>query len=306
MTAPDPRPQITHIPMDYEVPRLLSEYVCTISKPGRGGIILTELDIIDGILRATEKPVVAINAVGPPGIGKSMMFRRYCEIHQLPTVHIQGKSGAIPEDLEGRWLLNRDTTEIILGPLATAIKLANDHGKACLIVDEINLFPSTIHPIFNNLIDYGKSRTLDGTIYRLREEGVQLFVFFTMNRDLIATQQLQEAFNERLVILPMAYPDLELETTIIERVTGLTHDTSKLYARMAEGLRNLHKNEHAFRTPPGTREIISWVFLSRTLGVQTAFDLVIKNGLNLSKKHERTVDKLLEAIGLSDNLIPEI
>ncbi|MHA1732026.1 MAG: AAA family ATPase [Promethearchaeota archaeon] len=296
----EPRSRVAHVMMDWEVPSSVGEYVCTVAKPGKHGETLTELDIIDGVVSAFDRPVVAINAVGPPGIGKSMMFRKYAEMHQIPVVHVQGKSGTIPEDLQGKWILKRDTTEIILGPIATAIQLANDHGRSCLIVDEVNLFPSTVHPIFNNLLDYGKSRTLDGTMYRLRGGDVKLHVFFTMNRDLVATQQLQEAFNERLVVLPMGYPGVDLEARILQVVTGLDGDGAKLYARVAEGLRNLHKNEHAFRTPPGTREIVSWVYLSRTLGIQTAFDLVIKNGLNLSKKHAKTVDKLLEAVGLVD------
>lgn len=291
--------------MDTEVPRDVGTYVCTVTREGRNGQALTELEIIDGIASALEKPVVAINAVGPPGIGKSMMFRKYAEIHQLPTVHIQGKAGTIPEDLQGKWLLHRDTTEIILGPLATAIVEANQHGTACLIVDEINLFPSTVHPVFNNLIDYGKSRTLDGTIYRL-DPGARLYVFFTMNRDLIATQQLQEAFKERLVILPMGYPDVELETTILIEVTGMPRVTCRKYARVAEGLRNLHKKEHAFRTPPGTREIVAWLRLSRSLGVVTAFDLVIRNGLNLSSKHRETTRRLIEALALFDADVPAL
>ncbi|GAB4323947.1 MAG: hypothetical protein Kow0069_29350 [Promethearchaeota archaeon] len=299
------RPNITHVLMDYEVPSDVGPYVCTLSVPGRSGETLNEIGVIDGVLAATQKPVVAINAVGPPGVGKSMLFRKYAEIHRLPTVHVQGRSGTIPEDLLGRWILRKDATEIVLGPLATAVELANRHGSSCLLVDEINLFPPTVHPVFLSLLDYGKARTLDGTVYRLRP-GAQLFAFFTMNRDLIATQQLQEAFNERLVVLVMGYPSVEKETEILRAVTGFATPTCRQFARVAEGLRNLYFKEHAFRTPPGTREVVSWAFLSRSLGVRTAFDLVIRNGLNLSTKHAEVVEKLLEAVGLDDGAVPPL
>lgn len=157
---------------------------------------------------------------GPKGIGKSLSFQSYAAMHGYPIVTYTCSETDRHSSLVGQFILQGNHTPFILGPLATAIEIANEAGHCILCLDEINALPPSSQKIINPLTDFHRSLNVPTVeqLFKL-DDGAKLWVVGTMNSVVYGgVYSLNDDLTSRFNVLPLGYPSAEAEKKIIRSI----------------------------------------------------------------------------------------
>jgi len=92
--------------------------------------------------------------VGPKGTGKTLVIAHFASENKIPIIQYDCSENTRKGDLIGRYILRGDETEYQLGVLPTAIELANEAGKAILVLEELNALAPNMQKQLNQLLDW--------------------------------------------------------------------------------------------------------------------------------------------------------
>ena len=81
--------------------------------------------------------------VGPKGIAKSLSISAFAADHECPVVTYDCSEDVRRTQLIGGYILRGSETPFVLGPLPTAIEVANEVGKCILCLEEANCLEPT-------------------------------------------------------------------------------------------------------------------------------------------------------------------
>jgi MoxR-like ATPase len=158
--------------------------------------------------------------VGPKGIGKSLSANWWGKKHKVPVVSYDCSEDVRRGQLLGTFILRGDVSPFVLGPITTAFEVANEVGKAILLLEEINSLTPQMQKILNAPSDFRRAVVLNEAqqVFRL-EKGAQLWILGTMNTTVYGgVYQLNEDLKSRFRLVPLNYPDPAEEREIIDRV----------------------------------------------------------------------------------------
>lgn len=167
-----------------------------------------------------EKLAFACDLVlsGPKGIGKSLAFRHFAVKNRVHMVTFDCSSDVRLHHLLGSPTMRGTETPFVLGPLPTAIEIANEVGQCILCLEELSGLTPEVQKILNPLLDFRRRIEVPEAqhVYEIRE-GAKLWVVATTNTaDYSGIHQFNEDLLSRLATPPIGYPPIDKEMAIVE------------------------------------------------------------------------------------------
>lgn len=169
---------------------------------------------------------IAFNAnvilVGPKGIAKTLSIAAWAADNDSPIVTFDCSEDVRRAHLLGMWTLRGDESPFVLGPLTTAIEVANEVGRCILCLEEINALVPSTQKMLNAIGDYRRRIEVPECqqVFELKPEA-ELWLCGTMNYSVYGgTYELNEDLKSRFRMLPVGYPSKGEETRILKACVG--------------------------------------------------------------------------------------
>ena len=178
-------------------------------------------DVFD-LLPLYEKMAFHANIVlvGPKGIGKTLSVAKFASNKKIPVITFDCSEDVRRSHLLGMFVLRGDETPFVLGPLTTAIQIANDVGRCILSLEEVNALTPQMQKVLNAPLDFRKKIEVPEAkrVFRL-EPGAELWVAGTMNTAVYGgVYDLNEDLKSRVRLFPLDYPTSKSEGRIVKTV----------------------------------------------------------------------------------------
>lgn len=172
-------------------------------------------DIFDGL---AFKPGGNLLISGPKGTGKSLSVFAWAAKHEIPIVTYSCAEDARDTHLLGQFVLRNGETPFVLGPIPTALEVANEAGRCILLLEEINALTPSAQKILNPLCDWHQRLEVPSLarIFELRN-GAKLWVAGTLNdaANYGGVYALNEDLRSRFNVLPVDYHPIPREREIL-------------------------------------------------------------------------------------------
>lgn len=92
--------------------------------------------------------------VGPKGVAKTLSIASWAGANEHPIVTFDCSEDIRRAHLLGMLTLRGDTSPFVLGPITTAIEIANEVGRCILCLEEINALTPSVQKMLNAIGDY--------------------------------------------------------------------------------------------------------------------------------------------------------
>ncbi len=171
---------------------------------------------------------------GPTGCGKSRFVEHMAWKLGKPLITVACNEDMTASDLVGRYLLDREGTRWLDGPLTTAARI----GAICYLDEVVEARQDTtvvIHP----LTDHRRTLPLDkkGEVVAAHPD-FQLVISYNPGYQSLM-KDLKPSTKQRFAAFDFDYPEAALEAQIVARETGIDLDTAGRLVKLAGTARNL-------------------------------------------------------------------
>jgi len=183
-------------------------------------------NVLKYIPQSNEKEIVkthlehgkSIILEGPQGCGKTLLLGDIACEQGIPLIQFDCSENTKRSDLIGHFVLIGDEVYYQLGAFPTAFELANRHGKAILVLEEMNALSPNMQKVLNQVTDWRNHCYVPEIhkIYNLNQ-GCKLMVAATMNPSYYGgVFELNADLKSRFLILKLGYPAEEKEKEIVK------------------------------------------------------------------------------------------
>lgn len=212
--------------------------------------------------------------VGPKGIGKTMSFQSYAAKKSTPIVTFDCSEDVRRSNLLGMYVLRGDVTPFVLGPLTSAIEVANEVGSCILVLEEVNGLSPQMQKVLNPLADFRRRIEVPecGRVFDLRP-GAKLWLVGTMNTSAYGgVYALNEDLKSRFRMLSLGYPAPEEEQKIV-----LSHFEGKVdpVALKKVMLLAQETRQKALEYALSPRDVVQILEDSVTVGMERALRIIL-------------------------------
>lgn len=154
---------------------------------------------------------------GDTGIAKSLSIKHWAAVRKIPVVQHWCSEGDKRESLVS-WTDFGDNRAIHhLGPLPRAVEVANQTGKAVLLLEEVNALTPQTQKSINSLTDWHQEIETDFGFWRVRP-GAKLWIVGTMNTSAYGgIFALNNDLKSRFHVLPLGYPSAAAEQQLLRQ-----------------------------------------------------------------------------------------
>jgi nitric oxide reductase NorQ protein len=171
---------------------------------------------------------------GPTGCGKSRFVEYMAWKLGRPLITVACNEDMTASDLVGRYLLDREGTRWLDGPLTTAARI----GAICYLDEIVEARQDTtvvIHP----LTDHRRTLPLDkkGEVVAAHPD-FQLVISYNPGYQSLM-KDLKQSTKQRFAAFDFDYPEPGLEAQIVARETGIDAETAGRLVQLAGTARNL-------------------------------------------------------------------
>jgi len=167
--------------------------------------------------------------VGPKGIAKTLSIASWVNKNGYPLVTVDCSEDIRRVHLMGMFTLRGDYSPFVLGPIPTAIQIANEVGHCVLCFEEINALTHAAQKMLNSIADHRRRIDLPECqrVFRL-DSKAKLWLCGTMNENVYGgVYSLNEDLKSRFRMLPLTYPSVAEEKVILKVVLGISEKTRK-------------------------------------------------------------------------------
>jgi len=165
-------------------------------------------------------------------------------------------------------------TPFVLGPLTTAVEVANEAGRCLLVLEELNGLTPQMQKVLNPLLDFRRRMEVPecGRVFELRP-GAQLWVTGTMNSSAYGgVYALNEDLKSRFRMLALDYPEPEAERAIV--ASHFQGDLDEpLLAKVLLLAQETRQKALDYALSP--RDVVQVLEDARAVGLQRALRLVL-------------------------------
>jgi len=186
---------------------------------------------------AISKPILL---EGPKGCGKSLAINKWASLRGLPTITYDCSEGTKEGHLIGTLIIREKngtrTTPFHMGILPTIIGVANRHGGAVLVLEELNALTTQMQKLLNPILDWHKSVYVEKVGKHVKlDKGVKLLIAGTMNPSSYSgVNVINDDLLSRFTVRAWDYPALADERKILRSVSKkLPADTVKQLLKLA-------------------------------------------------------------------------
>jgi MoxR-like ATPase len=216
--------------------------------------------------------------VGPKGIAKTLSFaawaaKQHTDPNPCPIITFDCSEDVRRHHLLGSFYLSGSDSPFVLGPLPTAIEVANEVGRCILQLEEINGLLPQMQKLLNPITDWRRKIELPEAkkVFRLNDNA-QLWITGTMN---ITTYSgvfsLNEDLKSRLRLLPLDYPTPAKTKQIIRSVLSYKAASSRISKILQLAVET---RTTSFEYALSTRDVIQFLEDSELVGVKDALWLL--------------------------------
>jgi nitric oxide reductase NorQ protein len=157
--------------------------------------------------------------VGPKGIGKTLSVAAFAALKKVPIVTFDCSEDVRRGHLYGTFTLKGNESPFVLGPVPTAIEVANEVGNCILCLEEVNALNPQSQKLLNPITDFRRKVELPEArrVFRLKPNA-KLWVVATMNTSVYGgVYALNEDLKSRFRMIPLGYPDEKSERKILTK-----------------------------------------------------------------------------------------
>jgi nitric oxide reductase NorQ protein len=171
---------------------------------------------------------------GPTGCGKTRFVEHMAYTLDLPLITVSCHEDLTAADLVGRYLFKNDQTVWQDGPITLAVR----HGGICYL-DEIVEARKDTTVIIHSLTDDRRILYIDktGEVIRAHPNFMTVLSYNPGYQSIV--KDLKHSTKQRFASLNFNHPRPDIETTIIQRETGLGKEDAEMLAQMGEKIRQL-------------------------------------------------------------------
>lgn len=160
--------------------------------------------------------------VGPKGIAKTLSVASWAANNEIPLVTFDCSEDVRRSHLIGMLTLRGNESPFLLGPIPTAIEIANEQGHCVLCFEEVNALTPQCQKILNPIGDFRRKVEVPECrrVFRL-DPGAKLWVTATMNFSVYGgVYELNEDLKSRFRMIPLEYPSKGEEKGILNQIFG--------------------------------------------------------------------------------------
>lgn len=155
--------------------------------------------------------------VGPKGIAKTLSILAWAHQHEVPVVSFDCSEDVRRAHLYGHYIAQGDDTPFVLGPVTTAIEIANEVGRCILTLEEVNALTPQMQKVLNPISDFRRKVELPeiGRVFEV-DPDAELWVCGTMNTSVYGgVYDLNDDLKSRFRMIGLEYPKLEAEKHVL-------------------------------------------------------------------------------------------
>jgi nitric oxide reductase NorQ protein len=207
--------------------------------------------------------------VGPKGIAKTLSVATWAAKHEHPIVTFDCSEDVRRSHLIGMFILRGDESPFILGPITTAIEIANEVGRCILCLEEVNALTPQMQKVLNPIGDFRRKVEVPECkrVFRLKPNA-KLWLCGTMNTSVYGgVYELNEDLKSRFRMLPLDYPNKGQEQRVVKEVVGngVPEKTVKDILQLAHETR-----QKALDYSLSTRDVVQIIEDIKVCGVEQA------------------------------------
>jgi len=227
---------------------------------------------------------------GPTGCGKTR-FVEFMSYHlKRPLITVACHEDLFASDLLGRYLLKKDETVWVDGPLTRAVRM----GAICYLDEIVEARKDTtvvIHP----LTDTRRTLSIDkkGEIIQAHPDFMMVISYNPGYQSVL--KDLKQSTRQRFISLEFDYPEAQKEAEIVSNEGDIDMETALRLVSLAEKIRNIR--EHGLTEGASTRLLIyAAQMVRRGIPVNEACRSAICLPLTDDAKLQETMNDLIEDI----------
>jgi len=227
---------------------------------------------------------------GPTGCGKTR-FVEFMSYHlKRPLITVACHEDLFASDLLGRYLLKKDETVWVDGPLTRAVRM----GAICYLDEIVEARKDTtvvIHP----LTDTRRTLSIDkkGEIIQAHPDFMMVISYNPGYQSVL--KDLKQSTRQRFISLEFDYPEARKEAEIVSHEGYIDMETALRLVSLADKIRNIR--EHGLTEGASTRLLIyAAQMVRRGIPVHEACRCAICLPLTDDAKLQETLNDLIEDI----------
>jgi len=186
---------------------------------------------------------------GPTGCGKTRFVEYMAHRLKRPLVTVSCHEDLFATDLVGRFLLKKDETIWMDGPLTRAVR----KGAICYL-DEIVEARKDSTVIIHSLTDYRRTLGIDTKGDEISAHPDFMLVISYNPGYQSVLKDLKQSTRQRFVSIEFNYPEAEKEAEIVSHEGGVGKDEALKLVSLAEKIRSMR--EHGLTEGASTRLLI--------------------------------------------------
>lgn len=186
------------------------------------------------IFQAAFQSRIPVILKGPTGCGKTRFIEYMAYQLQLPLITVSCHEDLTASDLVGRFLWKDDETVWHDGPLTLAVR----YGGICYLDEIVEARKDTV-VIIHSLTDDRRMLYIDktGEVVQAHPDFMMALSYNPGYQSIV--KDLKPSTKQRFTSVLFEYPDIEVETSIIQSESGLSADMSRKMAEMGANIRQL-------------------------------------------------------------------
>ncbi|MBW2193132.1 MAG: CbbQ/NirQ/NorQ/GpvN family protein [Deltaproteobacteria bacterium] len=227
---------------------------------------------------------------GPTGCGKTRFVEHMAYRLKRPLITIACHEDLFASDLIGRYLLIKDETVWVDGPLTRGVRM----GAICYLDEIVEARKDTtvvIHP----LTDARRTLSIDkkGEILHAHPEFMMVISYNPGYQSIL--KDLKQSTRQRFISLEFDYPEANKEAEIVSHEGGIEMETARRLVSLAEKIRNIR--EHGLTEGASTRLLIyAALMIRRNIPIREACRAAICLPLTDDERLQETLNDLIADI----------
>jgi nitric oxide reductase NorQ protein len=202
-----------------------------------------------GMFQAAFDIRLPVMLKGPTGCGKTRFVEYMAHRLKRPLITVSCHEDLFATDLVGRFLLKKDETVWMDGPLTRAVRT----GAICYL-DEIVEARKDTTVIIHPLTDYRRTLCIDktGEVITAHPEFMLVISYNPGYQSVL--KDLKQSTRQRFVSIEFNYPEAEKEAEIVSHEGGVDTGVAMKLVSLAEKIRSMR--EHGLTEGASTRLLI--------------------------------------------------
>jgi nitric oxide reductase NorQ protein len=240
------------------------------------------------LFQAASDARLPVMIKGPTGCGKTRFVEYMAWRLKRPLVTVACHEDLFASDLIGRYLLKKDETVWVDGPLTKAVR----RGAICYLDEVVEARKDTtvvIHPLTDDrrLLSIDKK----GEIINAHPDFLLVISYNPGYQSVL--KDLKQSTRQRFVSLAFDYPDPVLEAQIVAAEGEVDEQTAGVLVRLANKIRAIR--EHGLTEGASTRLLIYAARLvKRGITIQEACHTAVGLPLTDDDRLQETIDDLIQ------------